>query len=517
MPKSKSIAVLLILWIITFVLVSAFIIPNTKPYQIALQKYENIATEKSDDYPTAHKPFKYGFALGYLLFSNPLFLLLIFGLQTLFTVFIFILFKKYQRQRSKKPLLPDPLESLKNIISNIFLFTFGIFLRRASDQLKVYFNLSVKSRIIALLAYALIFISIFTIFEIKSDNMFARLEIISYVHLTIALSLIALVFFVKSFRKNYQKRLFWISLSIAVLSWIASSYAGFQLAHYQLANPEQQITSFWDARAMLFALFVVLAFSFYFEVMKSVFAKQVSMEKEIDLAKRIQDKIVPAIDMDTPSCSVYGKINAASEVGGDYCDAVLLSKNRLVLAVGDVTGHNVAAGVLMSMLKSAFHTELRYLEDLGALHSSLNRTMFENTDKQTFISFLSVALDLSAQTVTLVNCGHPPLLYYCSKNHTISDHRSGDMALGLQASITYNQQTLVYESGDMFILISDGVIETLNSMGNEFGLQSIKKMVLQNASEPPQKIYNALIKATDTFRGKIEQRDDITILILKMA
>jgi serine/threonine protein phosphatase PrpC len=477
-----------------------------------------IVQEKLVDYPSSSASFRIGFIIGYFIYKSSFYLLLIFTLQSLLAVFVTLYFKKFLKRRPSFSLFPVPIESMKNIISNIFLFTFGIFLRRASEQLKFYFTLPVKSRIIALLAYALIFISVFFIFNMESNHLFLNLVLISYIHLSISLFLIALVFFVKPFRKNFQKRLFWISLSVAILSWFASSYAGIEIANYQLANPQKEIIAFpiFDSRTVLFALFVVLAFSFYFEVIKGVFVKQIAMESEITLAKQIQNDIVPPLESDNDSFQLYGRVNAASEVGGDYCDAIYFTENRFVVAVGDVSGHNIGAGVLMSMLKSAFHTELRYLSDFSALHRSLNTTIFNNTYKNMFISFLSALIDIEKKILTYVNCGHHPLFHYSKRSNRIFEYRTGDLALGLRSSITYQQKTLSFESGDIFIFLSDGLLETSNNNGDEFGMDPVKKNLLKHIADTPHDIYHQLLRAADTFRGNLPQRDDITILVIKV-
>ncbi|MBD3385397.1 SpoIIE family protein phosphatase [candidate division KSB1 bacterium] len=518
MAKIRTVLQLFIVWLLTFILVCVFIIPNTQPYENASQKYEKIAQSKLDGYPAFSKPFRTGFILGYLVYTNPFYLILVFTLQTLLIVVGTLYVKKYLIQNKRVSLFPLPMESLKNIVSNIFLFTFGIFLHRASEQLKYYITLPIKSRITALIAYALIFLSVFFIFNIENNHLFSRLVIISYIHLSVSLFLIALVFFFKPFRKNFHKRLFWISLSVAFLSWVASSYAGIEIANYQLANPDEEIVAFFpvDSRAILFALFVVLAFSFYFEVIKGVFIKKIGMESEIALAKQIQNDIVPPLESDTASYQLYGRINAASEVGGDYCDAIVLSENRFIIAVGDVSGHNVGAGVLMSMLKSAFHTELRYLADFSALHASLNETIFKNTYKNMFISFLSALVDTGNKSITFVNCGHHPLLHYSKHSNRVLEYRTGDLALGLRSSVNYRQKTLSFRSGDIFIFLSDGLVETVNSEGEEFSIDSVKNILLKHATETPWDIYHHLIRAVETFRKNLTQKDDITILVVKM-
>jgi sigma-B regulation protein RsbU (phosphoserine phosphatase) len=240
------------------------------------------------------------------------------------------------------------------------------------------------------------------------------------------------------------------------------------------------------------------------------------MESEILLAQKIQKDLIPALSLKKKSYELYGDIESAYEIGGDYCDAISIEDDKIVLAVGDVSGHNVAAGVLMSMLKIAFRSELHYMKDPLQLISSLNKTLFENIQKNMFISFVFIVIDSRNKKLELINCGHPPILHYKSTEKTILDYRTGDLALGVSLEKKFNKMQVTYTEEDIFLLFSDGLLETVNNEGEELGLETVKKLLLDNKSLSSQEIYNIIVSTAKNFRGKIPQRDDLSLMVVKM-
>jgi sigma-B regulation protein RsbU (phosphoserine phosphatase) len=186
------------------------------------------------------------------------------------------------------------------------------------------------------------------------------------------------------------------------------------------------------------------------------------------------------------------------------------------VAVGDVSGHNVAAGVLMSMLKIAFRTELAYLNEPEQLIASLNKTVYDHTSKNMFISFIFGLINPAEKKMTLVNCGHPPLLHYSWEKKSIQSYRTGDVALGLREGVSFGSKTIKYSAGDIFVFYSDGLTETANVTGVELNLEAIARFVEKHSELDAESLYNALTDEVNDFRGQAPQRDDVTVVVIKM-
>ncbi len=516
----KSIARFFLLWVALFLLSMIFILPNTQIYQNAYERFDQVIVEKDLSVPSGpqRELYRHGFAVGYIMGNSPLLIVKIIVVQTLVVMILFAIIIGLLKSRSKNIILPDPQDSVKNVFSHLLLFIFGIFGRRASDQLRYYFDLPVRSRLIGLLAYTIIFIAITFSYNIPESTVSFRLLLLSYMQIVIVVTLLLLVFFSKRFRRNYQQKLYWLSLAGFLIVQIASVVTGVELGQDQMAGGQAGVafTDFLQIKTLFVNLLIVLAFSFYIEVMKQVSMQKARMDAEMAMAQRIQRELLPELEIDNKRFQLYGQTESANEVGGDYCDAVRISDHQTAIAVGDVSGHNVAAGVLMSMLKVAFRTELTYLTYPAETVNSLNRTIYENKNKFMFISFLFGFLDTEERILNLVNCGHPPLLHYDSKKNEVNTFRTGDIALGLQRDYHFQSQRIPYTSGDIFVFLSDGLIETVNASGQEFDLEMVSELIIHNSHLPPQQLYGKLISATHAFQAQKSLRDDVTLVILKL-
>jgi serine phosphatase RsbU (regulator of sigma subunit) len=274
--------------------------------------------------------------------------------------------------------------------------------------------------------------------------------------------------------------------------------------------------SYFEPRILVVNMLIVLAFSFYIEVMKQISTQKARLDAEMSMAQRIQNDLLPVLEIDSDTFSLHGHTESATEVGGDYCDVIRLSDNRIAVAVGDVSGHNVAAGLTMAILKTAFRTELAYLTDIERMVASLNETVYDNVNRNMFISLLFGLIDPVKHELTLINCGHPPMLHYSAKDESIHRYRTGGPALGLQQKSLYQSEKVEYASGDIFVLLSDGLIETANASGEEFDCDQVSDLLRINAHQSPVELYNILIENAKAFRGQLPQRDDVTIVVLKM-
>ncbi len=505
--------------IILFLLLLAFYLPRTVVYEQAGEKFEEVLADSTIQIPGDQEMFRVGFVYGYLINVESGLFLGLFLVSILISVIVVFIYHTVFRKKARDFLLVDPLDSLKNILSNMILFSFGVFNRRAAEPLRYYFNLPVKSRIIGLLAYALIFFSISLLYDFPEGHYFvSQFRVLVIIWPVYPILLITLTFFVRGFRKNFQKRLLWLSIGGLMVYWLVSGYIGAQIGYssQDAMQADMSYFPFVNVKDLLTNLLIVLAFSFYIELMKSAVAEKSRMEAEIRVAQRIQNELIPEIRLETDSWALIGETRPAKEVGGDYIDAVHMEDSNMAVTVADVSGHNVASGLLMSMLKTAFRTELNYFRDPATLTASLNRTIYDNKDKSMFISFMFGFISKNDQTFSLINGGHPPLLHVSANNGKISEYRTGDLALGLKKEATFQAKIIPFNSGDIFVLYSDGLMESTNAAGGEWGLERMKASLLEVKDAPVDTIYTSLIEAADRFRGSMPQRDDVTLLVLKM-
>ena len=247
-------------------------------------------------------------------------------------------------------------------------------------------------------------------------------------------------------------------------------------------------------------------------LLKRIFEEKGIYEAEIIVAHEIQNQLLPDVTRNTDQYKVLGLSTQAREVGGDYFDVVDLPDGRLALAIGDVSGHNVAAGLLMAITKAAFRTELHYLDTPKSLAKSLNRTICDHSDKKMFVSFMCSFVDFKQQQLQLLNAGHLPMLHYCAASDVVVGIRPKGMALGMVQEAFFGTETISFQSGDRFLMFTDGLDETSDPEGNLYGLERIKKLF--RVYDDPQAFYKAIRLDLLTFSEAEDPEDDITLIVM---
>jgi sigma-B regulation protein RsbU (phosphoserine phosphatase) len=307
------------------------------------------------------------------------------------------------------------------------------------------------------------------------------------------------------------RQFFWLTFP---LSFLFGGYMG-----AMGAMNTRTLTSFdWLSFALALTTLILIGVSgsMWNYVIRSVVEEKSKLDAEIDLAQSIQKDFLPTLNIQNDVVEVYGKSEFATEVGGDYYDAFWLGNGRLIVAVGDVSGHNVAAGLLMAITKAAFRAELRHFTTLENLMCELNNDICDNSRPKMFVSFACLLLDFRSQMFTVANAGHLPILFHQQQHGDVRLLKPKAIALGLRHNATFPVETHQFQRGDRFLLFSDGVNETLNETGEEFG---IERVVHWLKDAPPslssRDLYESLSSTLSTFRGSLPLRDDSTILAVK--
>ncbi len=183
--------------------------------------------------------------------------------------------------------------------------------------------------------------------------------------------------------------------------------------------------------------------------------------------------------------------------------------------MGDVSGHNMAAGLIMGIVKSAFRTELRYNDDLVSIAESLNKTVIDQRSRGMFVSFACGSIDFERGEVECVNAGHPPVLHV--RKGKAEEIVTKGAALGLSKNIRFDMVRRKISGDDFFVCYSDGIVELRDRSGEEFGYQRLLGLLnrLDPANEP-RPAYDNIRRNIEQFYPGEQRRDDITLLIIKI-
>ena len=256
----------------------------------------------------------------------------------------------------------------------------------------------------------------------------------------------------------------------------------------------------------------------YGELMRKVFRSKAKLEAEISLAKNIQKKISPTIDQNFNNAQLFGKILPANEIGGDFINFYQISEHKIFVSVGDVSGHNISAGLLMAIVKGALQSELSHFQSLDKLLNLLNRTIFENSEKNMFVSLSCGIFDLKNNILIIANGGHLPLLKFSHNYKEISEYNPSGNALGLVKNSEYKTQKIQINKNDVYIFLTDGLVEAKSPTGDEFGMQNVKAILKGYDNDSLlENLFNLIHSELCNFTKKTIYDDDISFLTIKIT
>jgi phosphoserine phosphatase RsbU/P len=203
-------------------------------------------------------------------------------------------------------------------------------------------------------------------------------------------------------------------------------------------------------------------------------------------------------------------------VGGDYYDYIPINKNQFLICVADVSGKGIPAALMMSNFQASLRTLLRQTPNLQEIVEALNYQVMENTKGEKFITFFGAIYDISLKTMVYVNAGHnPPILF--DKKNGIRLLEEGSTVLGAMNPLPFINEGFITELDDFTLFaFTDGLTETVNEQGDEFGLQSLITYIEKNHMKDIRTMHQDIIVALDTFKGRNGYRDDITMLTCRV-
>jgi sigma-B regulation protein RsbU (phosphoserine phosphatase) len=265
------------------------------------------------------------------------------------------------------------------------------------------------------------------------------------------------------------------------------------------------------------------------------------LENELVIAQEVQDQLFPHEVLQLASLEVHGFCRPARTVSGDYYDFLTLASDRLILAVGDISGKGISAALLMATIHSAVRayslqvnpvlrepaavgaalgSDLMLASGLraadvspGALLSLLNHQLYQSTPPEKYATLFLGIYDGAERKLTYSNGGHlPPIIM--SEDGSIRRLERGGTVVGLFDHRSYEEGTVQFRRGEIFLAYSDGVTEPENDFG-EFGEQRLIDLLRENRELPLPRISEIVTAAVDDWIGANEQPDDITLVLAR--
>lgn len=250
--------------------------------------------------------------------------------------------------------------------------------------------------------------------------------------------------------------------------------------------------------------------------------ERLRMREELDEARRIQLSMLPRSDPSTPWLDIAGISIPASEVGGDYYEYFRVSDTRQAVVVADVAGHGVASGLLLAGVRSCLYLLQETPPGDEALHprevlEKIDRVVRATTGRREFVTMLYALFDLDRRTVTVSAAGHPPLLRYVAATGRVEEIGPHALPLGTVLRRAIEEVEVPFESGDIFLALTDGVAETVDGRGHVYGGERLGEKLRQTAHDRRAKeLRDTLLGDVWRFKADGEQTDDITLVVIKI-
>ena len=240
----------------------------------------------------------------------------------------------------------------------------------------------------------------------------------------------------------------------------------------------------------------------------------VALQNELDVARGMQQSILPTRFPKDPSYAVYGKMQPARNVGGDFFDVMYLNDGRVGLTVADVSDKGVPAALFMMSSRTLLKGAAIGVGLPGEVLREVNDLLIEDNEGGMFVTLLYAVYDPSSRELTYANGGHnSPLVVHPDGTSALFPLTDG-IALGIAPDLSYKQNTVTLSPGDSVIFYTDGVTEAMNSEEEEFGLDPLSEFFRTNPPENPEETTAAVFDAVNAFAGEMAQSDDITCLVL---
>lgn len=242
--------------------------------------------------------------------------------------------------------------------------------------------------------------------------------------------------------------------------------------------------------------------------------EQKRLANELAVASEIQLRLHPASPPAIPGYDMIGVSFPCYEVGGDYFDFIEKKDGRYVVALGDVSGKGTGAALLMSSVHAAVRAQATTRLSASEVVGEINQYIYDNTPSNRFVTLFYSELDPRSHQLNYITAGHnSPLLVRTTGEVTTLD--IGGFPVGITPFADYREGWAELTPGDVLVIYSDGVTESLNEEGEEFGEARLIEIVQKNRGRTAAGLRDRIDEALAKFVGKAKTVDDLTLVIVK--
>jgi hypothetical protein len=243
---------------------------------------------------------------------------------------------------------------------------------------------------------------------------------------------------------------------------------------------------------------------------------KIKIRDELQLARDLQATLIPKAMPQCPPWNVAAFNRIANTVGGDIYDFVPLRDGRMAVLFGDASGHGMAAGLVMAVAHAAFRTQLDVDASPEAIVGSLNRILCRTGGARSFFSCCYVLLSPDGSWSASV-AGHPPILKIDRSGHVTERVGRGAYPLGVKTGLAWEVVAGRLDEGERLLLHSDGLTESRNRTGREFGDIAVETIVTWHPAGSAEALVSDLVGQWQAFVSGTTPEDDVSIAVIRRS
>ena len=300
-----------------------------------------------------------------------------------------------------------------------------------------------------------------------------------------------------------------ILLHAVIMTWLGNRYPHLPFPTLMGIAEITQLQNRLNGDGIACVTVMALGYACFVYVSIAESRRYFRVHSEMALAAEIHRSLVPTISTKIGSFEFYGRSVPSGEVGGDLVD-VFENSRGWVAYVADVSGHGVAPGVLMAMVKSAARMQLSSSEKSVAFLERLNSVLYPIKKQEMFATVAYLAWDGAQMEYSLA--GHPAILHYHATTGEISEVSCENLPVGMFAPHEFVSGSVVCEAGDLFVMLTDGVLEVENPAGEEFGESGVRSVLTARVGQPLSAIFQGILDATSQYGHAV---DDQSMLMVR--
>jgi len=272
-------------------------------------------------------------------------------------------------------------------------------------------------------------------------------------------------------------------------------------------------------QSLLQALADQASISVYYAKFRAALNEKQRLDRDLDLAMRIQKGLLPDELPEVPGLDVEAFNLAALEVGGDYYDVIPVDEDHTAFVVADVSGKGMGGALMMSICRSVLRAHAPRETDPAQVLRNVNRTMMNDMYEDMFVTLLYMVYNHHTRELNVARAGHDPLMMLPKDSATVLREMSGGIAIGMLEPDIFDDiiesHSLTLKPGTLAVAYTDGITEAMNSQGEEWGTHPLEDCMITSRDIPLEQFCMTVRERVLRFAGSAPQYDDMTLMVIR--